>query len=201
VAVTTLSAVQRYLGIGSTDAALLSALIPIATKTAARWCGVDSFEAASYTEYHNGECADKVVLKNIPVNSVTSVAVVDGTASAAVGSTTYTTDTLAGILGFRGPSGPLAWDLSLPMGQGGRFPDGFRNVKVVYSGGYSTVPADLNHAMVELVSQMYRARGVNQSLQSETIGQYSYTRAADTGATSINDFLESRFGAWKRPGV
>jgi hypothetical protein len=200
LAITTLSAVQQNLRIGSTDAAILSALIPRATKIAERFCGVDSFEDATYTEYHDGECADRVVLKNIPVNSVTSAALVYGTASATIASTTYTFDPDTGELGFRGPSGHLAWDMGLPYGGGARFPAGFRGVRVTYNGGFSAVPADMTQAAAELVCLLYRNGNVNHAVQSESLGQYSYTRAGG-GAGTLNDFLEERFGAWKRPGV
>jgi len=64
-----------------------------------------------------------------------------------------------------------------------RFPSGFLNIGVTYTGGYSPIPADLKMACYRLTDLAYSARGRNFALASESLGQYSYSNA-DPGTTS-----------------
>lgn len=194
MAFTTLSAVQQNLRMGSADAAVLSALIPRAQRIAERYCGVDSFEAADRVEYHDGQGAGVLLLRNVPVNAVASASLLHGTASSTIDTSAYTFDPDSGEFGLRAPIDPWAG------GCRAVFPPGFRNVRVSYNGGYSAVPADMVQAGAELVVFLYRNGRTNQAMQSEQIGQYGYTRAGD-GPGSLGKFMEARFGAWVRPGV
>ena len=67
-------------------------------------------------------------------------------------------------------------DAGLPM------PGTFAGILVEYVAGYdglTAIPADLAQACIELVQFAYTNRGENTSMQSETIGSYSYTRSQD----------------------
>src|SRR5690606_20567214 len=74
------------------DAARSSAVIPLAGSRMARFVGVESFEAADYTELHGGEGSSSVVLRNVPVTAVASVALTDGTTDTVLDADSYTFD-------------------------------------------------------------------------------------------------------------
>ncbi len=59
----------------------------------------------------------------------------------------------------------------------GYFPLGLYNVRVDYTGGYSTIPEDLQQAACAYVAALFRISSVDRTLQSEKIGDYSYTTA------------------------
>jgi len=63
------------------------------------------------------------------------------------------------------------------------WPGGRRHYRVTYTAGYEPdeVPGDIAQAALDLIADKYRYRG-NEGLQSETLGQYSYTRADYTRA-------------------
>lgn len=67
-------------------------------------------------------------------------------------------------------------DAGLPM------PETFAGILVEYDAGYdglTAIPADLAQACIELVQFAYSNKAENPTMQSESIGSYSYTRAAD----------------------
>jgi hypothetical protein len=67
-------------------------------------------------------------------------------------------------------------DAGLPM------PHTFGGILVEYDAGFdglSEIPADLAQACIELVQFAYSNKAENPTMQSESIGSYSYTRAAD----------------------
>ena len=55
------------------------------------------------------------------------------------------------------------------------FPNAFQSVLVRYTGGYSTLPNALVQAAFVLIAQAYQGRDRDRNLQSENIGDYSYT--------------------------
>ena len=64
---------------------------------------------------------------------------------------------------------------------GGQWPldgylsDTYRRARVIWNGGYQTMPANLVDVCATMVGQMYKQS--NGLMQSETIGEYSYTLA------------------------
>lgn len=59
----------------------------------------------------------------------------------------------------------------------GLWPYGSRNVRVSYYEGFVETPGEIDQLILDLVSIKWRGRGLNPEMQSETIGDYSYTRA------------------------
>lgn len=75
---------------------------------------------------------------------------------------------------------------------------GSGKVLVHYTGGYATVPDDLEGIVLELIGQAYAARGMSGGLlQSESIGSYSYTAAQLVNGVSITSDLAGRLDHWK----
>lgn len=104
-------------------------------------CG-RNFEQATVTEYHDGECSNRILLDEYPVASVTSVHDdVDRV---------YGADALIDAADYvcRIKTGELIYE-------NGCFADGINNVKVVYVAGYATVPRDIKLACVKLAAANY----------------------------------------------
>lgn len=53
---------------------------------------------------------------------------------------------------------------------------GFRNYRVDYAEGFAAIPGDIEQLLLDLVSGKWRSRTTNPEMQSERIGDYSYTR-------------------------
>lgn len=74
------------------------------------------------------------------------------------------------------------------------FPKGFQNIFVHYTGGYATIPDDLDQIAIEMTAAAFKGRKVNPKLQSETIGSYSYALASQV---QIADDLMARLSHWR----
>ena len=204
MALSTVADYKAYAGItASTWDTQLGVILTAAQKTMERYCNCDSLEAAAYTEYHDGQVSELVVVRNVPINSVTSVILVsvDGSETT-VDSDDYTYNSLTGVISFKRPSRGLVSydDWGYPEGYGDgvspNFGYGFRNVKVTYNGGHSSVPADLKFALYRLMDYMFATAGKDQTLSTETLGSYSYSRAF-TGE-AYGKMLDQICGPWKR---
>jgi hypothetical protein len=79
------------------------------------------------------------------------------------------------------------------------FPRTWRNVTITaaYSGGYATIPADLEDAVIRMVTQRYSAKGRDATLKSEEIpgvrsAQYWIATGEEAGAITpdVADLLD-----------
>jgi uncharacterized phiE125 gp8 family phage protein len=139
----TLSDVKTYLGItDNTLDALLSALISAASQFAINSCGRD-FTLQTYTnEAYDGPGGSILLLNQMPIVSVASV-IVDGVSIAPAGMLTS---------GFKFDKNAVY----IVGCYGGGFTTGLQNVYITYNAGYSTIPMDLQYAVIELVAKKYR---------------------------------------------
>jgi hypothetical protein len=94
------------------------------------------------TENYDGNDSDRLLPRNFPIISVSSVSI-DGVAVQPA-----TTPTTAGYL----------WDGRRILLRGFRFCRGLQNVQLSYSAGYPSVPLDLKQAAVEAFALTYRQR-------------------------------------------
>ncbi len=110
--------------------------------------------STAYTEWYDGG-SPMIALRHSPVVSVTSVTEVSGSISTALteadpgtssGSYEFSVDTASGILTRRAAGAAVA------------FVPGLRNVKVVYSAGAASVPADIKHAILLLVLHQWETQ-------------------------------------------
>lgn len=84
---------------------------------------------------------------------------------------------------------------------GAFFPEGKFNVYVKYVAGYSTVPADVKWATLEIAANAYHASQRDTSLRSEKIEGYSYDVASIFGAgraQSIGDDVKGRLSRYRQ---
>ncbi len=82
-----------------------------------------------------------------------------------------------GTMGFLGsyPNGGYGRRGKLSSYRLSCWPRGFGNVKVQYSAGYQTVPADIQYCATTLVAGMVRNQPKGVELSSEGLGAYSYS--------------------------
>jgi hypothetical protein len=187
--IATLTNVKEWLGItGTTYDAALDNFGTRAEARIARLCNrPDGFTSATKTEYFDGECADRLVLTYTPVTSVTSVQLLaQGSVIETIQSTGYSVDANSGTLGldisyygrYFGGSFLGGDDRGVADGSRRLLPNlsvGFRNVKAIYVGGYTTYPEDLKQAVIEYTAFMFRSRSFNPALTTHTLGQHSWT--------------------------
>lgn len=205
-------AVYPSTGMTSTQ---IDAFIAVAQAQIERWTG-RTFESATYTQYDDGANLPFVMLTNTPVTSITSWKIIEDDASeTTIDSTAYRYDPTTGKLGFIDERyGRFAgvWDDRgfwsdrgvVEFGFVNGLADRFRNSKVVYVGGTATasLPADLKQLARDMVTTMIAegagGAGPNLSVQSETLGSYSYTRATQApGAGALSGF-EARASLFRR---
>lgn len=135
---TTLANVKSYLNITDTNSdTIITALIPRITDLIQSFCN-RIFGAADYVEFHNGDSQKELFLKNYPVNSVASIYDdPDRTfdSLSLIAATDYAVESLTGIVYL---------DIQLSEGR--------QSVKVAYNGGYATIPSDLEHAAILMIT-------------------------------------------------
>jgi uncharacterized phiE125 gp8 family phage protein len=150
---TTVAAVQSYLGIPNTqDATLIQSLVTAASTLIQSLLGYQ-VASGTYTETRHGHGKESLVFGNTPVTAVSSV-IVCGNAIAPATSW--------------GQAGYLFDETALYLSGGLRFDRGFRNIQLAYTAGYAAVPADLAQACNELVGLRYGQR-LRQDFVSQTL--------------------------------
>lgn len=101
---------------------------------------------------------------------------------------------MAGIIGWDG----YGWgdDWCDPCG----FPQGFQNILVKYTGGYATVPYDIEQVVLELCQSMYNEQAADSTVESESLGDYSYSTGGggESQAAQLTVDMKARLHEWRR---
>lgn len=162
-ALTTVANVKQYLSLtGDTTDDLLSRLIDAASAFVENWLGRQVLQA-TVTEWQSGNGKEALLLAQSPVVSVESVTVGDQTIRAAA--------TLS-EMGWRQTERWLIY-------QHGHFAKGMKNVRIEYTAGFDVVPADIEQAVIDLVSLRFKER--------DRIGHISKSLAGETVSYMISD--------------
>lgn len=190
-----LSDAKAFLGItGTSQDKRLAGVLAGVEKAVRTYCHRD-FTSKERTEYYNGNNRQRLALRERPVTTVTSVQLDNtgyfGKASGSFGASSTLTEGTSWVLSYDSrdsgvsDSGVL---IKLPGVQStfvtiseqreAIWPLGVGNIKVVYTAGYTTIPADLQLAVKMLTSLTHASADQGGPLESETLGDYSYTRAA-----------------------
>lgn len=187
-------------GLTSTANATLDAYIEAASQMVSKYCNRE-FPLANVTERHPYNFSPRIYLKRLPVVSVSNV-VLKGRSQpyVAVGNLTnelssnmtqtdteyvvpFTVTASTGVVTVD----PVEYRVSSDAMQFAYF------YEATYSGGYANVPAPVKAATAKLVETMNSRFGVNDGIQSEKIGDYSYTKFASgaiiSPASDIGLFL------------
>lgn len=183
---TTLSRLKLALGKSVTDTSeddTLLTLLDAAEAAVARYLNRNLLQA-SYTEYFDGMGRQTLILSHRPVVSITGVWVDPvgyyGQSAAGFGAATQLTQGSDFALMNPGTNeknpGMLRMLSALWDGTGlSNWPQGQGNIKVSYVAGYTQVPADVSQAVAMIVGQMIAQSERGLPMQSETLGEYSYT--------------------------
>lgn len=194
MALTTLSLIKTALGIASSNEDTYLTAIQGGVEAALSRMTNRVFEQANYTEYYDGNNTNRLVLNQTPVYSIGSVSVdrsgrwgqnPDGfTADSLLESTDYylikdgpgQAYSESGILvrvedvwlGFRARPMDLL-TLDIVPGQG--------NIRVVYVGGYATIPNDLQMCVWEAIGALRQTKkfGYSGFIQSESLSASAYS--------------------------
>lgn len=162
---TSLANVKAYLSIGdSTRDGILNLLIPAASRAIEKACDRTFNEATYADDRYSGNWQRTLQLRNYPV--ITFTGIWDDSArvfasSSLIDSVNYSVDNETGQVELDGLI----------------FSKGVRNIKVSYTAGYTTIPADLELIAIKLVSFLYNKR-FSDGASSESIGEGSVTYEA-----------------------
>jgi len=129
-------------------------------------------KSQSITEYHDGDGSNLIVLKHRPVTSVTTL---HSDSARSFGSSTLIATTDYQVYEKGGYIVVTGTGLDV----------GSKVIKVVYDGGYTTIPSDLRMAAIEHASYLYE-----KFLKSHRVGLKSVSSDAGT-ETYIDDMPES----------
>lgn len=136
-------------------------LISAASAAVEGYCGRSFGRVVGAVERLSGDGQPFLWLDRTPVASIASVTI-HGEAI-----TDYGFDAESGKLwrgdGYRNPRWTVGWPL------------GSNNVVVTYTAGYDPIPADVKQAVILTCKWLDESRATSGSLQSEKIGDYSYT--------------------------
>lgn len=142
---------KDFLGIATADTAkdsVITTLIATASQIVESHCN-RTFAKATYTEYLDNEFTGYIRIKNAPITSITSL--------------TFYPDTTIDV---KDVSDFCFNDYGEISGKGYVycFPTGVRSIKVVYVGGYETIPADVQAATAFVLSNLYNSIGRDNSV-------------------------------------
>ncbi len=201
---TTLANLKTTLGFtGTAKDAQYTLLLAAADQAVKSELGRD-IEAASYTDYLSGNGTRYMVLRQTPVTAVTSVYI---NFSSYYGHDPDNPFDIPHLLtdgkdyvldwddaaGTRSLSGRLirinyVWsEMNRSYTQGKvtqEVAPAIGNIKVVYTAGYTDVPADLQYAVCLVVSSMLNSLSKGGPYESGRLGEYAYKLAKQT--TSVN---------------
>jgi len=194
-ALTTTARYKTWSGIvGTAQDTVLGYILDGVSAEVRRWCDrnlTNGFESVSRTERYDGTGEQTINLIEWPVTAITSVKVYSASGDyETLDADTYRVNADSGVLSRIDPVrarfpttafGTVESQFSVQPW----FPEGFDNIEVVYTGGYATTPADLEMNVWRLMDLAYAARGRNFGLQSESLGQYSYTNMDPSKVNAI----------------
>ena len=155
--------VKTYLGLsGSDHDTQLTALVANASEAIESFCR-RKFTQTDYTEYHDGMGSGILLLDHHPAQSVTEVKI-DANRDFDNADALDPDDTVT------------YGDEGLIQLVSGTFPAGVRNVRVIYSAGYTSVPDDVAQGCIQLAAAWFhRGRQGADGLERESLGDYAVT--------------------------
>ena len=207
---TTLASAREYVGLAdnASDAKLIKVL-RAASQRIRKLCGKDpddGFKSRTVTEEIDCNLIGEWFLREQNITAVASIAIRHTTTnSTTIASSTYEITSDAKRIRFFDSFAAL-FDAGFNVGRGyglqsrpiDRQPT--RKIRFIYTGGFSTVPPDLEHICLELIAQMWSNIGKDRGLQQETLGKYAYVRRS---AEEVDRWLRDALlaGGWIRGGV
>lgn len=185
-ALTTVGACKEHLNIKDTDTSqdnIITRMINSASEMIEIFLD-RKVKQRSFTEYFDGRGNDRILLRQWPVVKPTEV-----------------WDDPGGL--FTTPSNKLPTDqydiegdpgIGIQLLNGRQFSKGSRNIKVIYQGGYSTIPYVIHEAAILFVEYMYDMRADRRiGVQTKGKNQESTTFLGD-----LPDFVKNMIEPYQR---
>ena len=174
--------VKEYIDMpgGSSDADdVIDDLITRVSDRFHKYCGISSFHSTTYTEYYSGQGTQELFLDQRPIISITSI---KQDSEWAFGSdSTFASDNYA------------IQDDRVVL-KDNVFSSGVRNLQVIYTAGYATIPTDLKQACIEEVARAFDKR-LNVDVSSRTLADTStFTMRQESLMQDTIDVLKRYLG-------
>jgi hypothetical protein len=182
---------KAWAGINGTGSdAAITLMLAQAEASVRRYAGRDmtnGFESANRTETYNGDGSAVLQLREWPITTLTTVEERDRAGTwTTLDADEYRVDTRTGQLYRLGAT----WGRIVSDFVGGGKNPAFgvspawsadpASVRVTYTGGYSTIPADIVAVVYMLIDYKLANAGGNPSATSETIGVYSVSTSGSS---------------------
>lgn len=175
---------KNYRQITGTDAARdarIQVIIDAVQARAERYLDRKFDSAATTTETHDYNQRGVYFLKQTPVTSFTKVQFVDvngNTTDLGAGNWKYNADTGEIHVYIDTPLTGLLWQIGVEAQDMEFRHYAFQAVRFFYTGGYTTMPADLKMAFLQMADDLFSSnaygQGVNQRLEGGNLGDISY---------------------------
>lgn len=182
-ALTSVADVKESLGIASGDNTknnLIIRKINQATEMIERYTG-RRFKATDYTEYIDASHTDQLVVKQRPINSITSISSRDTDQNIddfeTVNAEFYFYDSLSGVI-------------ETNFNFSGRW----NRYKVVYNAGYTTIPSDIAEACATLAAFLVQNGTSGTNVKSKQEGQRKIEYFDQTGGGNGSNSLFEQLG-------
>ncbi|TPV94863.1 MAG: hypothetical protein B7733_13075 [Myxococcales bacterium FL481] len=187
---TTLAAAREFLGFSDNSEDYdIAQVIRSESQRIRRLCGRNpdnGFESMERTERYEWPLSGRQYPNEWPVTAISSIREYYGP-----GANDYTTVPTAIYEADTDQRAVVFWDNPRQNFLAGLPTETFRtqnpvsrtrvnHIQAVYTGGYSTVPPSLEDICLQAVAQKWVNKGRDYGLQSETLGQYTYTRRPET---------------------
>lgn len=129
------------------------------------------FAADDIEEKHDGDNQNYLIVKNPPINSLTSITIFD---SEIDGSNFI----------YKANSGEIRWNTNLTyLSQTNfyynNFPLGFQNITVNYNGGFETIPTTIKLICAEAVIEYFNREDAAFQIKNEKLGPNSFKSFID----------------------
>lgn len=154
----------RLATLGTADPQELQELLEAATKVVQNYTSRDLVRTAYTDQFHHGNGTRSIELCQYPLITLTAVKVVDGneTEESFTGSI-FRTELESGIIVFK-PS------------ETGVFLNGFENLKITYTAGYTEIPDDLQHVTILMAIRLLDMQTFGTDMKRRKLGDYEEER-------------------------
>jgi hypothetical protein len=156
--------------LASVDSAYLAILISAASTQIQRWCN-RCFVSQEFTDKRDGEGYQTLFLPNFPVTAIKQVDFIR--ADAEVVSVMPNGGDVTKFF-FIGDGGEIDFIQNNPS-DFIIFPEGFKNISIIYTGGFSPVPEDVQEACAEQVVFLVQQSKAQSSIASKKLGDWQET--------------------------
>lgn len=183
----------RYSDLDDQAKSYVTSLIESCTTSIERYCN-RVFAAATYAEVFDGDGSDYLIVKNRPINSLTSIVFKGST------DTTYLQSN--GYFDYNSLSGEIRWRTytitSSVFDYYGFFPRGFQNIVVNYNGGFTTIPEDVKEICAQMVMEIFSRVDAPLQVEQEKINNH-YVSFGSAGKSADKALLthKSRLSMYK----